>query len=699
MKYEAIWKPGLALVLGVMTCLAMADDSRIHPDLLAEMSQMDRSEHFSVSRETGQINVIINLDPGSYRDVGRYFVSGRSTERAAVQRHIRRQQDRVLEHLTGQERARVSYLFQAQHAISASLTPEEIRRMSRRPEVELIEIRPIAEIMHNESHPLTNTDQVHAAGFTGDGITIAVIDDGIESNHPAFGGHSGFPTAKVIGGYDFADNDADPRNDCQAQSHGTAVAGVAAGNGGGIIGSAPDAKIVFLKVQGASICGQPSLNGDIIGAIDWVVANQETYGIDLINMSLGGGSFSSTCDSSSTAYRNAINAAYNAGIIIIAASGNDGTCNAIARPACFTNVISVGAVYDDDVGNPGFCVSSNSCANTQQHSACAASGRVACFDDAQADGVTCYSNSASFLDILAPSNCARTAATGGGTNNCFGGTSSASPYAAGVAATLLEAAGGSGMLDNDDMRTLLTDNGVNVTDSKNNRTTPRVDTLAAFNALDVGGPSGELDNGVPVGNLSGAQGSETFYTVELPAGAANLVISTSGGSGDVDLYVRHGNPPTLSVYDCRPYRWGNDETCEFGSPQGGTWHIMLHAYAAYSGVTLVASWDEPSSAPCSNCDEYSGNLSGSGASEVQPNGNWYQATSAGTHQGWLSGPAGTDFDLRLFRWNGSQWVQVASATTPDSEEHISYNGTAGYYYWRIESYSGSGPYTFWLQRP
>lgn len=691
----------MAVALGLMTCLAVADDSKIHPDLLAEMEQVTQSDHLSVSRETGQINVIINLDPGRYSDVGRFFARSKASERAAAQQHIRQQQDRVLDRMPAAARARVSYLFQAQHAISASLTPDEIRRMTRRPQVEMIEIRPIAEIMHNESHPLTRTDQVHASGYTGEGITIAVIDDGIESSHPAFGGHSGFPTAKVIGGYDFADNDSDPRNDCQGQSHGTAVAGVAAGNGGGIVGSAPDAKIVFLKIQSASICGQPSLDGDIIGAIDWVVANQNTYGIDLINMSLGGGSFSSTCDSSSTAYRNAVNAAYNAGITILAASGNDGTCNAISRPACFTNVISVGSVYDADVGNPGFCVSSNSCANTQSHSACSPSGRVACFDDAQPDGVTCYSNSASFLDILAPSNCATTAATGGGTNNCFGGTSSASPYASGVAASLLQAAGGSGSLNNDGMRSLLADNGVNVTDSKNNRTTPRVDTLAAFETLDIGGPSdpGELENGVPVGNLSGAQGSETFFTVEVPAGATDLVISTTGGSGDVDLYVRHGNPPTQSTYDCRPYRWGNEETCEFASPAGGTWHIMLHAYEAYSGVTLTASFDEPSSAPCTNCQEYTGSLSGSNDSDVQPDGNWYRTFTSGTHQGWLSGPAGTDFDLRLFRWNGSRWVQVASATTPDSEEHISYNGTAGYYYWRVESYSGSGPYTFWLQRP
>jgi hypothetical protein len=104
------------------------------------------------------------------------------------------------------------------------------------------------------------------------------------------------------------------------------------------------------------------------------------------------------------------------------------------------------------------------------------------------------------------------------------------------------------------------------------------------------------------------------------------------------------------------------------------------------------------SAPCTNCTLYTGSLSGSGASQVQPNGTYY-FSSAGTHRGWLEGPSGTDFDLRLFRWNGSSWVQVASSLSSTSSEHISYNGSSGYYYWRISSWSGSGSYNFWLQRP
>ena len=77
--------------------------------------------------------------------------------------------------------------------------------------------------------------------------------------------------------------------------------------------------MVFLKIQGSSICGSASLDGDIVGAIDWATANKDTYGIDIISMSLGGGLYSSesSCDSSSSIYRQAVDNATAAGITVI----------------------------------------------------------------------------------------------------------------------------------------------------------------------------------------------------------------------------------------------------------------------------------------------------------------------------------------------------------------------------------------------
>lgn len=104
------------------------------------------------------------------------------------------------------------------------------------------------------------------------------------------------------------------------------------------------------------------------------------------------------------------------------------------------------------------------------------------------------------------------------------------------------------------------------------------------------GAGNVLDNGVPVPNLSAAQGEQVFYQIEVPEGQTDLEIAIFGGVGDCDLLVKYGAAPTLTDYDYRPYLSGNNETVSVASPAAGTWYIMLHAYNAYSGVTLVASY-------------------------------------------------------------------------------------------------------------
>ena len=117
-----------------------------------------------------------------------------------------------------------------------------------------------------------------------------------------------------------------------------------------------------------------------------------------------------------------------------------------------------------------------------------------------------------------------------------------------------------------------------------------------------GGGTGSLSNGVPVSGISGASGSQQYWTMSVPSGASNLVFTISGGSGDADLYVRFGSQPTTSTYNCRPYLNGNNETCSFAAPSAGTWHVMLRAYTAFSGVTLTGSFSTaaPNNPPTAN---------------------------------------------------------------------------------------------------
>ncbi|WP_444994536.1 pre-peptidase C-terminal domain-containing protein [Aliikangiella sp. IMCC44359] len=83
-----------------------------------------------------------------------------------------------------------------------------------------------------------------------------------------------------------------------------------------------------------------------------------------------------------------------------------------------------------------------------------------------------------------------------------------------------------------------------------------------------------------------AQGAWVRFTQVLPAGYADLKVTISGGTGDADLYVRKGAASTTTSYDCRPYKNGNTENCDFTNPGADTWHIDVRGYRASSGVTL-----------------------------------------------------------------------------------------------------------------
>ena len=112
-----------------------------------------------------------------------------------------------------------------------------------------------------------------------------------------------------------------------------------------------------------------------------------------------------------------------------------------------------------------------------------------------------------------------------------------------------------------------------------------------------GGTGGELTNGVTQSNISGASGEEIQYYVDVPAGASNLNIAMSGGSGDADLYVNFGSQPTTSTWDCRPYSGGNNESCDFGTPDEGRYYVMIRGYSAFSGTSLTATYDEGGAPP------------------------------------------------------------------------------------------------------
>ncbi|WP_257325311.1 S8 family peptidase [Pseudoalteromonas rhizosphaerae] len=96
--------------------------------------------------------------------------------------------------------------------------------------------------------------------------------------------------------------------------------------------------------------------------------------------------------------------------------------------------------------------------------------------------------------------------------------------------------------------------------------------------------------GGTVSDISANAGQWKHYTLDVPAGMASFTVTTSGGSGDADLFVKFGSQPTGSSYDCRPYKNGNAETCTFNNPQAGIWHMSVNAYKTFAGLTLDAQY-------------------------------------------------------------------------------------------------------------
>ncbi len=301
-----------------------------------------------------------------------------------------------------------------------------------------------------QSLPLTGQNMVQSAGLTGAGSTIAVIDTGVNYTLSAFGSCTapGIPSAtcKVVASEDIATSDGS----LDAHGHGTNVAGI-------VVGVAPASKIAALDVFSSDGTSSDSL---VISAINWAIANQSAYNIVALNMSLGDGSnnTSSCSNRLSNPYVSAVGNAKSAGIITVAASGNEAYLGGISRPACTPGVVSVGAVYDSSMGS----VSWSSCSDSTTAT----------------DKVTCFSNSASFMTLLAPG--ALITAAG----STKGGTSQASPHVAGAVAVMRSAFPAETL---DQTVSRLVTNGVLVTDSRNGIVTPRLALSAA-----IGSPSNDL---------------------------------------------------------------------------------------------------------------------------------------------------------------------------------------------------------------
>lgn len=303
---------------------------------------------------------------------------------------------------------------------------------------------------------------VQALGYDGTGSTVAVLDTGV-SPHPDLAGRIVEERCYCA----FANGQGCCPNGASEQSgpgsarddlvHGTPVAGVIAGSGGiAPRGIAPGAKIVAIRVADAS--GNIAWTSQVISALDSILASP--VHVDAVNMSFAIGALANgACDAGNHALADAVARVRARGIVLVAASGNDGATNGIRPPACIATVLSVGAVYHTDLATASLL----GCSDTP----------------AEVDRVTCFSNSAPTLDLLAPGYGIRAPAKTAGISNASG-TSFSSPHVAGAVALLRQI---DPQLTPDAIEQLLESTGRPIVDSRNGITTPRLDLFAAVMKL------------------------------------------------------------------------------------------------------------------------------------------------------------------------------------------------------------------------
>lgn len=324
-----------------------------------------------------------------------------------------------------------------------------------------------------ESVPAIHADVVHnSLGLTGAGVRAAVLDSGIDTDHPDLAddliGQRCFTGAGVSGAGTCPPGNTNTGTSAEdANGHGTNVAGIITSKGTiAPLGFAPDADIFAIRVLDGSGSGWLS---DWIAALDWLAANQETLNIDVVNMSIGSFSaYSAPCDAQQPAFANAVNLLVDTyDVTIFSSTGNQGNAVNMAAPACIAKVIAVGATYDSDLGREP---------DTGTWQNRFGSGWPTCFDATTSlNTLACFTNGGTGVDVVAPGVYITSTGIGGGTSR-YAGTSQASPTTAGVAALMLQARPA---LAPATIENILKSTGVSISDPRNGLIYPRIDALAA----------------------------------------------------------------------------------------------------------------------------------------------------------------------------------------------------------------------------
>jgi subtilisin family serine protease len=392
-----------------------------------------------------------------------------------------------------------------------------LARLQNDPRVEAIFEDRLNTTMLGDTTTLIGARQAWAAGDTGAGQSVAVLDTGVDTSHPMIAGkvaaEACFSTTDTASG----SSTLCPNNqeemigagagvNCNTQTvsfgcvHGTHVAGIAIGSSSVLSGVAPGANLVSMQVFSRfSNCGNntPCLsawNSDILRALDQVLAWRATYNIAAVNMSLGGNVYNSPaeCDAAGSFYKDIIARLSQAGVAVVVAAGNNSNTSGMSSPGCITGAISVGATTKSNT-------------------------------------IASYSNSANFMLLLAPGSGINSAVPGG-SYMTLSGTSMAAPHVAGAIAVLRSKLPNASVMQL--VETLQT-TGVPITDTRagaGNRVKNRIALMPALNALDLGWQSDAFEPddtpaqaqplapGIPQTHRFGVPGDRDWRVLQAQAG-------------------------------------------------------------------------------------------------------------------------------------------------------------------------------------
>jgi len=390
---------------------------------------------------------------------------------AAMQRGgIAAAQSRVLARIEGYLAGAPVTRFETIPYFATRVTAGALEALQKDPDVTSVQEDKLAKADLAQSVPLIHAPEVWAAGYSGSGWAVAVLDTGVDSTHP-------FLAGKVVSEACYSTTDAG--QDCQSACpggvsestaagsampplggaygdefyHGTHVAGIVAGHDATSSGVARDGNIIAVQVfswfpnsGGPGVGGSLTWGSDQIRGMERVYALRNTYKIAAVNMSLGGGREYSPCDTDSR--KAIIDNLRSVGIATVISSGNNGYPDSTGAPGCISTAVTVGATTKGDV-------------------------------------VATYSNSASFVDVLAPGSSINSSIPGGGFDS-WNGTSMAAPHVAGAFAVLRQAYP---TLTVDQIEDALKSTGLPVSDSPRGAaaplaiTKPRIRVKEAFDAL------------------------------------------------------------------------------------------------------------------------------------------------------------------------------------------------------------------------